>query len=80
MIPTCLEQHYNGNRHKKMLLALRKQSAKHETSNGEESRHIQDSPINPAVQPKKVPKFKKVWRPVENMSHEARGSHWYKGF
>ncbi|KAK2444304.1 RING/FYVE/PHD zinc finger superfamily protein [Trifolium repens] len=61
-----------------MLLALRKQSAKHETSNGEESRHIQDSPINPAVQPKKVPKFKKVWRPVENMSHEARGSHWYK--
>jgi hypothetical protein len=78
MIPTSLEQHYNGKRHKKMLLKLRKQSVKHKTSNGEESRHVQDSQINPVFQPKKVPKFKKVPRPVENMSREAQGSHWYK--
>ncbi|GAU26404.1 hypothetical protein TSUD_278490 [Trifolium subterraneum] len=78
MIPKSLEQHYNGKRHKKVLLELRKQSAKHKTSNGEESRHIRDSQVNPVVPPKKVPKFKKVWRPVENMNHEAQGSHWYK--
>ncbi|CAJ2666243.1 unnamed protein product [Trifolium pratense] len=57
MIPMCLEQHYNGKKHKKVLLELRKQSTTHKTSNEEESRHIQDSQINPVVQPRKVPKF-----------------------
>ena len=47
-----LEEHYNGKRHRRML---RDRSKKHKTSNGEESRHIQNSEMNPVVQTPDLP-------------------------
>ncbi|CAK8532871.1 unnamed protein product [Lathyrus sativus] len=53
--PKDLKGHNNGKKHKKRLSKLREKSMKHNTSNGEEIRHIQSSQVNPVVQPKKVP-------------------------
>ena len=47
-----LEEHYNGKRHRRML---HDQSTKQKTSNGEESRHIQNSQMNPVVQTPDLP-------------------------
>jgi len=47
-----LEEHYNGKRHRRMLCD---QSKKHKTSNGEESRHIQNSQMNLVVQTPDLP-------------------------
>ncbi|CAK8575359.1 unnamed protein product [Lathyrus sativus] len=53
--PKCLKGHNNGKKHKRRLSKLREKSMKHNTSNGEEIRHIQSSQVNPVVQPNKVP-------------------------
>ncbi|XP_024641400.2 uncharacterized protein [Medicago truncatula] len=47
-----LEEHHNGKRHRRMLRDI---SKKQKTSNGEESRHIQNSQMNPVVQTPDLP-------------------------
>jgi len=62
--PVKCPQSNNGKRHR-MLLELREPSKK--TSNGQESRKIPNSQINPVL-----PKSKKSWCSLENVSYKAR--------
>ncbi|RHN51332.1 hypothetical protein MtrunA17_Chr6g0467431 [Medicago truncatula] len=62
--PVQCPQSNNGKRHR-MLLELREPSKK--TSNGQESRKIPKAQINPVL-----PKSKKNWCSLENVSYEAR--------
>jgi hypothetical protein len=62
--PILCPQSNNGKRHR-ILLELREPSKK--TSNGQESRKIPNSQINPVL-----PKSKKNWYYLENVSYEAR--------